>query len=119
MKLVNETGKALGQIVEEVDRLNALVMDIAGSAQEQATALNQVNGAVNQMDQVTQQNAAMVEESAAASHGMAGEAQELSRLIGQFRLGETPMHKSAASAQSVAQVHDSTASRQRERRRAA
>ena len=98
VKLVNETGKALGQIVEEVNRLNALVMDIAGSAQEQATALNQVNGAVNQMDQVTQQNAAMVEESAAASHGMAGEAQELHRLIGQFRLGETPMGKPAAPA---------------------
>ena len=119
VKLVNETGKALGQIVEEVNRLNALVMDIAGSAQEQATALNQVNGAVNQMDQVTQQNAAMVEESAAASHGMAGEAQELYRLIGQFRLGEIPMHKSAAPAQSAAQVHDSTASRQRDRRHAA
>jgi methyl-accepting chemotaxis protein len=119
VKLVNETGKALGQIVEEVNRLNALVMDIAGSAQEQATALNQVNGAVNQMDQVTQQNAAMVEESAAASHGMAGDAQELYRLIGQFRLGETPMHKSAAPAQSAAQIRDSAVSGQRDRRSAA
>jgi methyl-accepting chemotaxis protein len=40
------------------------------------------------MDQVTQQNAAMVEESTAASHSLAEEAEELARLVGQFRIGE-------------------------------
>jgi methyl-accepting chemotaxis protein len=64
------------------------VADIAASAQEQATGLNEVNITVNQMDQVTQQNAAMVEQSTAASHGLAGEAHELARLVGQFKLGE-------------------------------
>jgi methyl-accepting chemotaxis protein len=49
------------------------VADIAASAQEQATGLQQVNAAVNQMDQVTQQNAAMVEQATAASHGLAQE----------------------------------------------
>jgi methyl-accepting chemotaxis protein len=49
------------------------VADIAASAQEQATGLQQVNTAVNQMDQVTQQNAAMVEQATAASHGLAQE----------------------------------------------
>jgi methyl-accepting chemotaxis protein len=39
------------------------------------------------MDQVTQQNAAMVEEATAASHSLAQEAEELSRLMGQFRVG--------------------------------
>jgi methyl-accepting chemotaxis protein len=48
-----------------------------------------VNVAVNQMDQVTQQNAAMVEQSTAASHGLAGEAQELARLVAQFQLDAT------------------------------
>jgi methyl-accepting chemotaxis protein len=38
---------------------------------------------------VTQQNAAMVEQSTAASHGLSGEAQELARLVGQFRIGES------------------------------
>ncbi len=64
-----------------------LVKDIAASAAEQARGLAEVNSAVNQMDQVTQQNAAMVEESTAASHSLAGEAEELSRLIGQFSIG--------------------------------
>ncbi|HTJ88613.1 MAG TPA: methyl-accepting chemotaxis protein [Acidocella sp.] len=88
VKLVGETGQALERIVAQVAQLNGLVTDIAASAQEQATGLNEVNTAVNQMDQVTQQNAAMVEESTAASHGLAGEAQELARLVGQFRIGQ-------------------------------
>ncbi|MCW8308627.1 methyl-accepting chemotaxis protein [Acidiphilium sp. PA] len=87
VKLVAETGNALNRIGEQIDRLNSLIADIALSAQEQATGLNQVNTAVNQMDQVTQQNAAMVEQSTAASHHLAGEATELERLIDQFRIG--------------------------------
>jgi methyl-accepting chemotaxis protein len=88
VKLVDETGKALARIAEQVARLNGLVGDISSSAQEQATGLNQVNTAVNQMDQVTQQNAAMVEQATAASHGLAGEASELARLVGQFQIGQ-------------------------------
>ena len=63
---------------------------IAGSAQEQATALNQVNTAVNQMDQVTQQNAAMVEESTAASRNLATETMGLQTLVGFFDVGAPP-----------------------------
>ncbi|WP_408841215.1 methyl-accepting chemotaxis protein [Acidocella sp.] len=87
VKLVGETGIALGRIVEQVEQLNGLVRDIAGSAQEQATGLAEVNSAVNQMDQVTQQNAAMVEQSTAASHSLASEAEALGQLVGQFQIG--------------------------------
>jgi methyl-accepting chemotaxis protein len=86
VKLVGETGLALRRIVDQVSRLNTLVTDIAGSAQEQSTGLSEVNSAVNQMDQVTQQNAAMVEQATAASHGLSKEAEALSRLVGQFRI---------------------------------
>jgi methyl-accepting chemotaxis protein len=87
VRLVGETGKALARIVAQVERLNSLVGDIASSAKEQATALGEVNSAVNQMDQVTQQNAAMVEESTAASHSLASEAEALTKLVAQFRIG--------------------------------
>jgi methyl-accepting chemotaxis protein len=86
VRLVGETGKSLDRIVEQVKRLNGLVTDIAASAQEQATGLNEVNTAVNQMDQVTQQNAAMVEEATAASHSMAREAEALAGLVSQFEI---------------------------------
>jgi methyl-accepting chemotaxis protein len=66
--LVGQAGKALERIVAQVADINAIVIEIAASAKEQATGLAEVNTAINQMDQVTQQNAAMVEQSTAASH---------------------------------------------------
>jgi methyl-accepting chemotaxis protein len=90
VRLVGETGRALDRIVDQVGRLNALISDIAASAQEQATGLAEVNTAMNQMDQVTQQNAAMVEEATAASHSLAKEAEALGRLVAQFSLGDSP-----------------------------
>ena len=85
--LVGETGRALGRIVAQVTEISTLVADIAASAQEQATGLQEVNTAVNEMDQVTQQNAAMVEESTAASHALAQETEQLASLTGQFQVG--------------------------------
>jgi methyl-accepting chemotaxis protein len=94
--LVGETGKALGRIVIQVNEINGIVADIAASAQEQATALHQVNSAVNQMDQVTQQNAAMVEEATAASQSLSQETDELARLVGKFQVGEADIGRGSA-----------------------
>ena len=85
--LVGEAGRTLERIAAQVADITTIVGEIAASAQEQASALNQVNTAVNQMDQVTQQNAAMVEETTAASHALAGETEELSRLMARFVVG--------------------------------
>ena len=86
--LVAESGKALDRIVAQVADINQVVSEIATSAREQATGLQEVNGAVNAMDEVTQQNAAVVEQSTAATHTLARETEELSRLLGQFKVGE-------------------------------
>jgi methyl-accepting chemotaxis protein len=109
VSLVGETGEALTRIVAQVADITNVVSEIAASAQEQATGLHQVNTAVNQMDQVTQQNAAMVEQSTAASHSLAQEAEELSRLVGRFQVGEAaagarPAARTARPAQPVAQM---------------
>ncbi|GBQ08155.1 methyl-accepting chemotaxis protein [Acidiphilium acidophilum] len=88
VRLVGETGQALGRIADQVARLNVLITDIAASASEQSTGLHEVNVAVNQMDQVTQQNAAMVEQATAASHGLSSEAAELARLVEGFVIGD-------------------------------
>jgi methyl-accepting chemotaxis protein len=87
--LVGQTGKALQRIVAKVAEIDALVSEIAASAQEQATGLAEVNAAVNQMDQVTQQNAAMVEQTTAASRSLKNETVELARLANSFRTGES------------------------------
>ena len=108
VQLVGETGEALERITAEVTRINGLVVEIAASAQEQAAGLDQVNVAVNQMDQVTQQNAAMVEESTAASHALSREADNLSGLMSQFRVGgeaqAAPVHPVHAAQKRVARL---------------
>ncbi|HYZ64313.1 MAG TPA: HAMP domain-containing methyl-accepting chemotaxis protein [Acetobacteraceae bacterium] len=87
VKLVGETGEALGRIVAQVTEINSVMTEIAASAQEQATGLQEVNTAINQMDQVTQQNAAMVEQSTAATQSLDMETEKLVQLIGQFKVG--------------------------------
>ncbi|MBY3382855.1 methyl-accepting chemotaxis protein [Rhizobium laguerreae] len=85
--LVRETGKALDEIVAQVQQVNGNVLAIVESSKEQATGLKEINTAVNTMDQGTQQNAAMVEESTAAAHSLAREADALFQLLGQFNIG--------------------------------
>ena len=99
VQLVGETGRALGRIAEQVQQLNGVMSGIAGSAQEQATGLQQVNTAVNQMDQATQQNAAMVEQATAASHSLTREAETLAGLVRRFQIEEEePKPRRGASA---------------------
>jgi len=101
VKLVGESGASLDGIVSKVGEIDGLISEIARSAQEQATGLNQVNSAVNQMDQVTQQNAAMVEETTAAAANLRTEAHELSDLMTRFRTGE---EQAAPQARNLAQA---------------
>jgi methyl-accepting chemotaxis protein len=86
VRLVRESGDALGRIVVNISDINRIVSGIAASAQEQATGLVQVNTAVNQMDQVTQQNAAMVEQSTAASHSLTRDAQQLAASLATLKV---------------------------------
>jgi methyl-accepting chemotaxis protein len=90
VRLVGETGQALGAIVGKVAEIDSLINEIALSSGEQATGLNQVNSAVNQMDQVTQRNAAMVEQTNAAAAALLREAEELGGMIARFNLGRKP-----------------------------
>ncbi len=107
VELVGETGKSLERIVNQVNQINAVVTEIAASAQEQATGLSQVNTAVNQMDRVTQQNATMVEQSTAASYTLSQEADELTRLVAGFKLdaSEAPSARSAGSQRPPPTTH--------------
>ncbi|HHZ07394.1 MAG TPA: HAMP domain-containing protein [Rhizobiales bacterium] len=85
--LVGRTGTVLERLASHVERINAVVAEIAGSARSQANGLTEINTAVDQMDRVTQQNAAMVEETTAASHSLANEAAELTQRVNRFRVG--------------------------------
>lgn len=85
---VNNTGKALSEIVTQVVQVDSNVAAIVEASREQATGLQEINTAVNTIDQGTQQNAAMVEETSAASHSLAKEAEELFQQLSKFRLDD-------------------------------
>ena len=102
-ELVTAAGEALRQIGEDVLRIDEHVKSIVTSAREQSVGLNEINTSISQMDQVTQKNAAMVEETNAASHTLAVDAENLTQLVKQFKIGEgmsarqTPREATATS----------------------
>ena len=85
-KLVDETGKALEEIIASVKKVTDIVAEIAAASKEQSSGIQQVNRAVMQMDEMTQQNASLVEEAAAAAESMGAQAEELKTLMEFFRV---------------------------------
>ncbi|MEO9653036.1 MAG: methyl-accepting chemotaxis protein [Roseobacter sp.] len=85
VELVEKAGEALEKIVASVSSTGELVGTITHAAQEQATALQEINTAVATMDQTTQHNAAMVEETTAVSTSLSADADELRKMIAAFR----------------------------------
>ncbi|WP_307727395.1 methyl-accepting chemotaxis protein [Massilia litorea] len=84
--LVGKAGNTMEDIVASVNRVNAIMRDIALATDEQESGIAQINQAISQMDTVTQQNAALVEEAAAASQTLRSQATELGELVGTFTL---------------------------------
>ncbi|WP_421048293.1 methyl-accepting chemotaxis protein [Paraburkholderia sp. A1RI-2L] len=86
-KLVEEAGQTMGEVVQSVKHVTAIMNEIAAASEAQSTGIGQVNAAVTQMDEVTQQNAALVEEASAAAQSMAQQAQALREAVSIFKLG--------------------------------
>jgi methyl-accepting chemotaxis protein len=84
-ELVDQSGKALAEIVEGIKKVTDVVAEIAAASQEQAAGIDQVTNAVAQMDTTTQQNAALVEEASAASKAMEMQAEQLMKEIAFFQ----------------------------------
>jgi methyl-accepting chemotaxis protein len=90
VELVAQTGSALRRIETKVAEIDSVVADIAVSAHEQASGLQQISAAMSQMDQTTQQNAAMSEQATAASRSLADESDRLAKVVAQFEFGPDP-----------------------------
>ncbi|CAN7204362.1 methyl-accepting chemotaxis protein [Pararhizobium sp. LjRoot235] len=86
VQLVNQTGTALTGIEGHVHRVTGLIGAIVTAADEQSSALANINAALHQMDQMTQQNAAMVEQTNAACRELSDEVQDLNRAAGRFQV---------------------------------
>jgi methyl-accepting chemotaxis protein len=89
-KLVDESGKVLGEIVSRVKKVTDAMAEIANSSREQASGIEQVNTAITMMDNVTQQNAALVEEASAAAEALAEQASNLMQLLTRYQMEDSP-----------------------------
>ena len=85
-RYVEQSGKALTEIITAIHDVSSTVSEIALASKEQATGIDQVNVAVSEMDEGTQQNAALVQEVAAASESMEEQAVQLRQLVGFFTI---------------------------------
>lgn len=105
-RYVDESGKALNEIMSGVQQVSSIISEIATASREQASGIEQVNIAVNNMDEGTQQNAALVEQVAAASESMEEQAQQLQRLVNVFKVQMTgPVGASQSSAALIKSLH--------------
>ena len=85
-QLVERAGTTMGDVVQGVKSVTAMVAEISAASSEQSAGIAQVNQAVTQMDQGTQQNAALVEEALAAAQSLSQQALALSQVVGKFRV---------------------------------
>ena len=88
--LVNKSGETLEGIVGSVKRVTDIFGEIAASASEQSTGVEQVNTAVTQMDQVTQSNSAQTEELSATAQSLSEQSARLMEMVGAFTLRKKP-----------------------------
>ncbi|WP_347987398.1 methyl-accepting chemotaxis protein [Methylomonas sp. AM2-LC] len=88
-EFVNETGKALSEIVAGVKKVGDIVAEIAAASVEQSAGIGQVNQAVSQMDEITQQNAALAEQASAASVSMSDLSTNMVDILAFFKTNKT------------------------------
>lgn len=102
-RLVADSAIKLNSMLEEVQQNVALVLEIAGSSQEQSNAIAEVVTAVRQMDEMTQHNAALVEETNAAIEQTEGRANELDQIVDVFVLRGGDRSRAGAASRPPAQ----------------
>lgn len=84
-RLAKSTAVALRDIKDGVDKVAALVSDIATASEKQSTALELLNQGILQVSNVVQNNSSTAEESASASRELSNQAETLKNTIQKFR----------------------------------
>ncbi|MBL8346771.1 MAG: HAMP domain-containing protein [Rubrivivax sp.] len=88
-QVVEQAGRAIGQVVGNAHRINGLLSQIAVGASEQAAGVTQTTRSVQELDTLTQANSALVEQTAAAAASLKEQAGELAVRVAAFRLPAT------------------------------
>ncbi len=93
--LVRDAGQTMQAIVESVDKVTALMHQIANATASQSQGVGLVHSAMSELDHMTIQNAALVEESAAAAASLRDQAVLLAQAVKRFQLAHEQATASA------------------------
>jgi len=102
---VKQTSDTMQEMVKSIERVADVIAEISAGAKEQSVGIGQVNDAVNELDSMTQHNASMVEESSAAAAELSDQADQLSTLVGAFKLSNTTNMQPAPSRLALTQAN--------------
>ena len=85
-RIVQGAGSTMTEVVENAKQINMFLKEIATSAREQASGVEQVGQSIQELDRSTQQNAALVEETTSAAAALRHQAEVLQQEIANFRV---------------------------------
>jgi methyl-accepting chemotaxis protein len=86
--IAGRAGATMRQILERVQQVAELMKAIDAASAEQADGIARVRRTIAEMDQATRQNAAMVEQAGAAAETMRAQAEQLTGVVGTFKVRE-------------------------------
>lgn len=84
-KIADETGKAMKEVVQGVEKVTLLVEKIHQASEEQKNSVSEITSEVNNITGVIHTNSSGMEESAATCEELSGQSDELKNLIGGFK----------------------------------
>ena len=84
--LQENSNDSLTHIQNAFRELAEVMENIKTASEEQAKGVGEVNQAIADMERLTQENATLVEQNSAASHSMANDTSNLSRLLNAFQV---------------------------------
>jgi methyl-accepting chemotaxis protein len=84
-KLVDEAGKAMGEIVASVKQAAGIMAAIADASQAQRDGIEQMRGTIQEIEQTTRQTVLLAEQSASAVGTMCEHASSVEQAVGTLR----------------------------------
>ena len=80
---------AIHEVASALGNINEMSSSISAATEEQTTNAKQVSTAVENVNEITQTAASAAEEMSSATEQLSGMAQELTRLMSQFKIGDS------------------------------
>jgi len=97
MKVAENAGNMLKQLVPDIQKTSELVLEISSASKEQHTGAEQINKAIQQLEQVIQQNASGAEEIAATAEELSSQAAQLQDTVSFFKTSESGRSKRSSA----------------------